>query len=67
MDLGLKGRKALVTGGTKGIGRSIAEHLAQEGCDVAVCARNADEVEQTDPLVRDLDDASVDGRGPTTP
>ncbi len=39
MDLGLGGRKAIVTGGTRGIGRAIAELLADEGCDVAVCAR----------------------------
>ena len=44
MDLGLRGLKALVTGGTKGIGRSIAETLAAEGCDVAICARNSKEV-----------------------
>ena len=47
MDLGLKGMKALVTGGTKGIGRAVAEHFAAEGCDVAICARNAEEVAQT--------------------
>lgn len=45
MDLQLKGKKALVTGGTKGIGRSIADTLADEGADVAICARNAEEVE----------------------
>jgi len=44
MDLQLKGAKALVTGGTKGIGRAIAERLSDEGCNVSICARNSDEV-----------------------
>ena len=47
MDLELRGKRALVTGGTKGIGRSIAETLADEGCDVAICARNREEVDAT--------------------
>lgn len=47
MDLKLKGLRALVSGGTKGIGRAIADTLAGEGADVAICARNADEVKAT--------------------
>jgi 3-oxoacyl-[acyl-carrier protein] reductase len=47
MDLGLKGLKAIVTGGTKGIGRAVAMTLADEGCAVSVCARDAAGVEST--------------------
>ncbi|MCL7466708.1 SDR family oxidoreductase [Phaeovulum sp. NW3] len=45
MDLGLKGLKAAVSGGSRGIGRSIADLLAQEGCDVSVCARGQESID----------------------
>ncbi len=45
MDLGLKGLKAIVTGGSRGIGRAIAGLFADEGADVAICARTKKGVE----------------------
>jgi NAD(P)-dependent dehydrogenase (short-subunit alcohol dehydrogenase family) len=47
MDLGLKGMKAVLAGASKGIGRATAEALAAEGCDVAICARGQDKVDET--------------------
>lgn len=44
MDLQLNGMNALVTGGSRGIGRAIAEAMADEGCNVAICARGEDGV-----------------------
>jgi 3-oxoacyl-[acyl-carrier protein] reductase len=46
MELGLKDRVALVTGGSKGIGRAIAMELGAEGCRLAICARGRGELGQ---------------------
>ncbi len=45
MDLGLEGRTAIVTGASRGIGKYIAQALAREGCDVAICARTESDLE----------------------
>jgi 3-oxoacyl-[acyl-carrier protein] reductase len=47
MDLGLKGKKVIVTGGSRGIGRATALTFAEEGADVAICARGADALQAT--------------------
>lgn len=46
MDLGLKGKKAIVTGGTRGIGRAIANLLVEEGCDIGICARTTAQIDK---------------------
>ncbi len=47
MDLGLAGRKAVVTGGSKGLGQAIAAELLAEGASVVICSRHAGELETT--------------------
>jgi 3-oxoacyl-[acyl-carrier protein] reductase len=53
MDLGLDGKVALVTGGSRGIGRACAARLAQEGCEVLIVARTASDLEQAAAAIRD--------------
>ena len=53
MDLGLDGKVALVTGGSKGIGRACAERLAAEGCEVLIVARTAGDLEQAAAAIRE--------------
>jgi NAD(P)-dependent dehydrogenase (short-subunit alcohol dehydrogenase family) len=54
MDLGLTGRRAVVTGGSKGIGLEAAKELVREGASVAICARNSDEVAAAAKELREL-------------
>jgi NAD(P)-dependent dehydrogenase (short-subunit alcohol dehydrogenase family) len=55
MDLGLHGKHAIVTGGSKGIGKAIALELAREGADVAIVARTRDDLEKA---AREIADAT---------
>lgn len=54
MELHLRGRRALVTGGSKGIGFAVARELAAEGANVAICARTAAEVEDAAAQLREM-------------
>ena len=53
MDLGLQGKQALVTGGSRGIGKAIARELAREGADVAIASRTLADLEKT---AREIED-----------
>ena len=44
MDLGLKGKVALVTAASKGIGKAIAAGLAAEGCEISICSRTKEDL-----------------------
>jgi NAD(P)-dependent dehydrogenase (short-subunit alcohol dehydrogenase family) len=55
------GKAALVTGGSKGIGFAVARALAQDGCDVMICARDEDEIAQALPALRDGANGVING------
>ena len=59
MDLKLSGKVAVVLAGSAGIGRGVAEVLAQEGCDIAICSRSKKKLLATTDLLRNKYGAEV--------
>ena len=59
MDLELAGKKAIVTGGSKGIGRETTRMLAEEGCDVAITARDQGRLEAAAKEIADATDTTI--------
>ncbi len=54
MDLGIKGKKAIVCASSKGLGKGCAMSLAREGVDVTICARTPETLEATAEEIRAL-------------
>ncbi len=59
MDLGIKGKNALVCGASKGLGRACAVSLAREGCNVVIAARDREQLEKTAAEIRSATGAKV--------
>src|SRR5207237_8434743 len=60
MDLGLRGKVALVSGASRGLGRAIAETLAAEGALLVICARGADALEKARQTIAERTGVDVD-------
>ena len=58
VNLGLEGKVAVVTGGSKGVGRGVADALVAEGCHVCICSRDEEEVRQS---AEEIEDAGAGG------
>ena len=54
MDMGIAGKNALVTGGSRGLGRQAALSLAAEGVNVAICGRSQETLDRTVAELKDL-------------
>lgn len=59
MDLGIKGKVALVTASSRGLGRAVAEELAEEGASLVLCARNESSLNETAAAIRESTGATV--------
>ena len=59
MDLGLKGRVAVIGGGSKGLGRACANSLAKEGANLVICSRNPDDLDRAAKEIRSVTGADV--------
>jgi 3-oxoacyl-[acyl-carrier protein] reductase len=59
VDLGLEGKVALVTGGSKGVGRGVSDALVAEGCHVSICSRNGEEVRRAAGELEEIGAAGV--------
>ncbi len=59
MDLNLTGQTALITGGSKGIGRAVAERFAAEGCDVHLVARTQADLDTTKAVIEQAHGVAV--------